>query len=189
MNTRFRLAWFVLLMVAAIAYPTTVRSQSIILENYDQSSVPKNKGGDTYPSSYVGISNIGIGTTDRAPQTSGNSLKFDFGGQLQFNPYTGSSREYTHTYANCGYPVVCGTSPWQTNTYTKFQYWVKVPTNSPSVDYGAGTIATLASMLSHIQMAIPTLMNSQAVVTFIIVCRLEAYRDLVAGHSKHAPGS
>ena len=126
-------------MVAAIAYPTTVRSQSIILQNYDQSSVPENKGGDTYPSSYVGISNIGIDTTDRAPQTSGNSLKFDFGGQLQFNPYTGSPREYTRNYANCGYPVVCGSSPWQTNTYTKLQYWVKVPTNSPSVDYGAGS--------------------------------------------------
>ena len=52
MKIKFRLAWFVLFVSAAVAYPSAVRSQSMILENYDQSSVPKNKGGDTYPVYY-----------------------------------------------------------------------------------------------------------------------------------------
>ena len=54
----------------------------------------------------------------------------------QFNPYTGSGREFAHAYAACGYPPACGNpADWQYNTYTKFRFWVKIPTNAGAPDY------------------------------------------------------
>ncbi len=143
MKIKFRLAWFVLFVSAAVAYPSAVRSQSMILENYDQSSVPKNKGGDTYPVYYQSGTEGGPFTTsiDQTSAISGSSLKMTLAGNAielyaQFNPYTGSGREFAHAYAACGYPPACGNpADWQYNTYTKFRFWVKIPTNAGAPDY------------------------------------------------------
>ena len=147
MNTTLRLTWFVLFLISATAYPSAVRSQSIILQNYDQSSVPKNKDGDTYPIYYDGGSGVGgpfSVSIDSTDAISGSSLLVTLNSPsteiyAQYNPYgynVGVQREFTHTYAACGYPPACGNpASWQYNTYTKFRFWIKVPTNSTPPSY------------------------------------------------------
>ncbi len=135
-----RLRFSVLLvLVAIIAAPNVVNSQSIMLENYNQTSVPVNKEGTPYPTWSDGTGGEGgvfTGSIDSTDGISGSSFKAVLvntpgtGNALyaQFNPYNGVGREFTRTYAACGWPAACGDpAQWQFNTYNRLRIWLKQP--------------------------------------------------------------
>jgi hypothetical protein len=90
------------------------------LQNYDGTSVPINKAGETYPSGYNIPVDISI---DNQNAVSGNCCKVIHKGgalYLQFNPYSNSTRGFARDYK-------IDPSPWQFNTYNKMRIWIWVP--------------------------------------------------------------
>jgi len=139
-----RLAIFV--SALCLVWTGVVSAQTMTLQNYDQASIPLNKESATYPTYYDsetegGIFTITVDSEHNPSVTSGTSALIDKNSasdQLyaQFNPYDGSSRDFTRVYAACGYPSACGdASDWQMNTYTKMRFWLKVPANSGMPNY------------------------------------------------------
>jgi hypothetical protein len=94
------------------------------LQNYDGSSVPVNQAGETYPSFYGGAGN-GTISLNSSDAVSGKSLQATLSSgyaQIQFNPYSISSRSFAREY-------VVNPSGWLFNTYDRMRFWIKVPQN------------------------------------------------------------
>jgi hypothetical protein len=115
--------------------------ERIMLQNYDQSSIPNNKGGNQYPywsDGRGGEGGVFTGSIDSSDAVSGSSFKAILVSQAgtgnafyaQFNPYDGVGREFARTYAACGYPSACGNpSQWKFNTYNRMRFWIKQPSS------------------------------------------------------------
>src|SRR3989304_6883974 len=97
------------------------------LQNYDVSSVPVNQAGDTYPGFYggAGSGTISLNSSDAV---SGKSLQARLSSgyaQIQFNPYSDSTRGFAREYS-------VNPSGWLFNTYDRMRFWIKVPQNQLS---------------------------------------------------------
>ncbi len=100
----------------------------MVLLDFDGPKPPVNAGGDLYPSFYggAGAGDISINSKDAV---SGNSLQATLTkgyAQIQFNPYNGSKRSFARDL--CKEP-----KKWQFNTYNRFGFWIKMPSNDDSL--------------------------------------------------------
>jgi hypothetical protein len=115
-----------------------VSGASMVLKNYDGTSVPTNREGNQYP--YWSDGNGGEGgkftaSIDTTSAVVGNSLKAHLVAQsgtgnafyAQFNPYDGVTRGFAREYA-------ASPSAWRFNTYNRMSFWIKIP-NEPSRIY------------------------------------------------------
>ena len=96
-------------------------------QNYDVSSVPVNQAGDTFPSFYgrAGSGTISLNSSDAV---SGKSLQARLSSgyaQIQFNPYSDSTRGFAREYS-------VNPSGWLFNTYDRMRFWIRVPQNQLS---------------------------------------------------------
>ena len=107
---------------------------AMVLQNFDGTTVPLNKGGDTYPSIYTGVGSTGTVSINTNDAAEGKSLQANVttsGLYLQFNPYDGVGRGFARDYA-------VAPAAWQFNTYNRMSFWIKRPTTaSPLITNGS----------------------------------------------------
>jgi hypothetical protein len=103
----------------------------MVLCDFNGPVVPRNKGGEAYPSYYANPTGRKEGgkftaTIDTTDAIAGSSLRMHLtSGTLyaQFNPYGPKGREFARDY--CAHP-----KKWQFNTYNRMRFWIKVPVNA-----------------------------------------------------------
>jgi hypothetical protein len=115
----------------------TKKSDSVIvLQSFNGSKIPRNKGGDTYPSQYGGVGK-GTVSLNKKDSVKGNSLQIHLtSGRFypQFNPYGPVLRGFAREY-------VSRRKPWKFNHYNRLRFWIKVPsTATPHLLTGQGNI-------------------------------------------------
>jgi hypothetical protein len=119
------------LALGLFASTASAQGAQIVLQNFDGSTPPKNKEGVGYPTFYQGTYGGGVdgGTFSTAIDTSkkiagSGSLKMTFTSgayfYAQFNPYNGTTREFTRNYA-------LNPSSWKFNTYNRMRFWFWAP--------------------------------------------------------------
>ena len=112
-----------------VAHPSEKRRATLVLSDFNGTTLPRNRAGETYPSQYSGSGNATL-SLNSSDSITGNSLQFNItsGGFLsQFNPYgpdqfRGFARAYT-----------ANPSGWQFNTYNRLSFWIKRPTSASPI--------------------------------------------------------
>ena len=128
-------------VVPAQTLPTS--GPSMVLKNFDGTTVPTNLGGDQYPSWSDGKGGEGgffIGSIDIADAISGHSFMAHLVAQAgtgnalyaQFNPYDEVGRGFARDYS-------VDPAHWQFNTYNRLSIWIKFPSEPTALYHSDGT--------------------------------------------------
>lgn len=126
------------ILCATFSVSERAQGASMVLKNYDGPSVPKNKEGVDYPTYYTsgtegGVFNSSIDTNKKIGGA--GSIKFNLTSGIEFypqwNPWDGSSRDFTRAYS-------ANPAGWQFNTYNRFRFWFFIPSTG-SAERANGT--------------------------------------------------
>src|SRR5262249_22714258 len=113
---------------------------TMVLQNFNGPTVPKNAGSDTYPSVYTGDGSAGTASLTSSNAITANTLQANItvkGLYLQFNPYDSTGRSFASYYANNDSTGGLSLAPgWQYNTYNRLSFWIRRPTNASPLDTG-----------------------------------------------------
>jgi hypothetical protein len=111
--------------------PVHAAGISMMLKDYNGSTVPTNLAGDTYPSFYDfgGVSSsITLNGSDAITGKSLQAvLNSGVDAQIQFNPYSTTARGYARDYS-------ANPAGWQFNTYNRLRFWLKAPAGQNPFD-------------------------------------------------------
>ncbi len=126
---------------AADATPQTLygATDTMVLQNFDGSSLPVDGDGDTYPNQYAGAGTATV-TEDGSDAVSGSSVRFDVTAgafYAEFDPYNYAAtpgfppaqRAFAHDY--CLDPA-----HWKYNTYNRLMFWIQRPASATPLNLG-----------------------------------------------------
>jgi hypothetical protein len=118
----------------------------MILQDFNKSSIPGNRSGDTYPSQYPrsGTATVSLNSTDAI---TGNSIQIDLSSgrlHLQFNPYNADdSRGFARDYS-------ANPSAWRFNTYNRMSFWIKRPRSAAPLDLHGRSNVELGTFVKRV---------------------------------------
>ncbi len=129
--------------VTMVVSNSTPNGNTMVLQNFDGSTLPTNGSGDTYPSIYTGEGAVGTVSLNTTNAIEGNSFQANItsgAAYIQFNPYGAGAmtpRTFASYYANNNSTGGLAIAPgWQYNTYDHLSFWVLRPTTATPLATG-----------------------------------------------------